>query len=147
LQKLLRPFDAAGNLGSVGVFNHGQSWAEWPCLILGSGPNPQQRGGLGRDYEGHVRFQVAAVVSLSFPWVDAQSPPALLEAKMRMQLVRRTCERWFDAGAHATGRQRLRMNVGTITSVSQATPFCMMRGKAFLILAIDRFCEVMQEEP
>jgi hypothetical protein len=49
--------------------------------------------------------------------------------------------------AHAADRQRLRMNVGTITSVSQATPFCVLRGKAFLILAIDRFCEVMQEEP
>jgi hypothetical protein len=38
-------------------------------------------------------------------------------------------------------------NVGTITSVSQATPFCVLRGKTFLILAIDRFCELMQEEP
>jgi hypothetical protein len=34
------------------------------------------------------------------------------------------------------------MNVGTITSVSQATPFCGLRGKLFLILATDPFCEV-----
>jgi E3 ubiquitin ligase len=41
--------------------------------------------------------------------------------------------------AQAAVRQRLGMNVGTITSVSQATPFCVLPGKAFLILAIDLF--------